>query len=86
MYYTRTKIVVSGVFRKKNILWSEVRSIEHHYVTKKKRQELVLKTRDDKIVFRSDILNDGWEMFLSWTESLADLYQIGINGVYHSYN
>ena len=55
-------------------------------MTKKKRQELVLKTRDDKIVFRSDILNDGWEMFLSWTESLADLYQIGINGVYHSYN
>lgn len=86
VYYTRTKIVVSGVFRKKNILWSEVRSIEHHYVTKKKRQELVLKTRDDKIVFRSDILNDGWEMFLSWTESLADLYQIGINGAYHSYN
>ena len=71
---------MTDFLRKKKVRWSEVKSIEYYHVSKRKREELILRTRDQKIELHSDVLRDGWMEFVNWTQVMAEQYRIPING------
>ena len=49
--------------RKKSIPWSDIKSIEFFYLDQYKKQRIVINLEKKKIVFRAEVLNDGWGSF-----------------------
>ena len=80
VFYTRSTVGVTDFLRKKQVRRSEVKSIEYYHVSQRKREELILRTRDQKIELHSDVLRDGWMEFVNWTQVMAEQYRIPING------
>lgn len=66
--------------RKKSIPWSDIKSIEFFYLDQYKKQRIVINLEKKKIVFRAEVLNDGWDPFVNWVQDMAMRYHILFNG------
>ena len=66
--------------RKKSIPWSDIKSIEFFYLDQYKKQRIVINLEKKKIVFRAEVLNDGWDHFVNWVQDMAMRYHILFNG------
>lgn len=79
VYYTKYSFEVDHFLRKRSISWGEVKSMEYFYKNKYSRQRIVIHTETKKFVFRAEVLNDGWEIFVDWVQDMAVRYPILFN-------
>ena len=79
VYYTGYLIEVDHFLRKSSFPWGEVKSIEYFYKDRYSRQRIVVRTETKKFVFRAEVLNDGWEIFVDWVQNMAVRYHILFN-------
>ena len=62
VYCTGYLLEVIHFLRKKSIPWSDIKSIEFFYLDQYKKQRIVINLEKKKIVFRAEVLNDGWDL------------------------
>ena len=80
VYCTGYLLEVIHFLRKKSIPWSDIKSIEFFYLDQYKKQRIVINLEKKKIVFRAEVLNDGWDPFVNWVQDMAMRYHILFNG------